>query len=174
MSRDLVIIGKAFGTHGLKGALRVFSLTDRPDRFSALERVILVSKDGAEQPCTLESVRIEKSGAVISCREITRIEDAQPFVQGWVKIPASETAPLAEDQFFRHDLVGMSVYRDDGRFLGILEDVLETGSNDVFVVRDGEKEILIPALRHVVARVDVKEKQMTISDREGLTDGDAV
>jgi 16S rRNA processing protein RimM len=174
MSEDLIIIGKAIGTHGLGGALRIFALTDDPARFSGLKRVILVTKDGQERSCTLTSVRIEKSGAVIACREISSIDDAQAFLQGWVKIPVSEAIPLPEDRFFQFDLIGMSVYLSDGGFVGKLEDILETGSNDVFVVRNGDTEHLIPALKSIICEVDVVHKKMTVSKWEGLTENDAL
>lgn len=74
----------------------------------------------------------------------------------------------SEDTFYWKDLIGISVYDEEGTFLGILESIIETGSNDVYVVKKDEEEILIPALASVVKAVDVSRKSMHVSIPEGL------
>ena len=174
MDQDLIIIGKTFNTHGLKGALKVFPLTDDPSRFTKLKRVILVTEEGTEKTCTLSSVRVEKRQAILTFEEITTVEEAQNYTHAWVKIPVSETLPLAENQFYHFELIGLSVYLDNGAYLGRLEEILETGSNDVFIVRRDHREHLIPALRDVIKEVDIKEKRMTVHHLEGLIEYHAV
>lgn len=178
MDEELIIIGKTLKTHGLKGALRVASLTDVPKRFEGLKSVILETRSGIKKSCTLEAVWSasggDKADVLLSCKEITSIEEAVPFVQGWVKIPRSQTIPLPKNQFYHFDLIGMAVFLEDGRYLGTLEEILKTGSNDIFVVRHELKEHLIPAIREVVREVDTQQKRMVLQRISGLIEDDAV
>jgi 16S rRNA processing protein RimM len=178
MNEELIIIGKVVRTHGLKGAFRVALLTDIPNRFRGLERVILESPLGLRKQCTLTGVREEKSVSgdqvVVECMEIGSIEEAEPFVQGWVKIPRSQAASLPQNQYYHFDLIGSAVFLEDGRYLGILEEIFKTGSNDVFVVRQDQREHLIPAIKSVVKEVNTQEKRVILRRVEGLIEDDAV
>jgi 16S rRNA processing protein RimM len=174
MKQEQIIIGKLLKTHGLHGAFKAAVLTDAPERFRNLKSVILESPSGIHKVCTILSVRGNRSQVVLSCREMTSIEEAEPFVKGWIKIPRSESISLSDHQYYRFDLIGVSVYFRDGQFLGIIEDILETGSNDVFVVRRESKEYLIPAIRQVVEEIDIQQKRMVIDRMEGLIEHHAV
>ena len=174
MNQELIIIGKLFKTHGLHGAFKVAVLTDDSGRFQKLKNVILETPSGIQKVCTILSVRGDKSQVVLSCREMTSIEEAEPFVKGWVKIPRSVLIPLSDNQYYRFDLIGMAVYFGDNQFLGVIEEVLETGSNDVFVVRRESKEYLIPAIRQVVKEIDIRHRRMVIDRMEGLIEHNAV
>jgi 16S rRNA processing protein RimM len=174
MDQDLVAIGRIVKTHGLKGELRIVPLTAHPDRFRAPNRMILEAPDGTRKTCTLVSVRGEKDRLIVSCGELSSVEEAGAFVQGWVKIPESEVRPLPEGRFYHFDLIGTDVYREDGSRVGRIEEIIETGSNDVLVVRNGEKEHLIPATREAIRSMDVGAKRMVLNPMEGLVDDDEV
>ena len=85
-----------------------------------------------------------------------------------LEVPEQELPPLAEDQYFRFDVVGMEVVDESGRALGRLDEVLETGANDVYIVRDDSGELLIPAIDSVIKRVDVKGRRMVVAPLAGL------
>lgn len=174
MDEELIIIGKTLKTHGLKGALKVASLTDVPKRFQGLKSVILETRSGIKKLCTLEAVREDKADVLLVCKEITSIEEAAPYVQGWVKIPRSQSVPLPKNQFYHFDLIGMAVFFEDGRYLGTLEEILKTGGNDIFVVRHESREHLIPAIREVVRAVNIEQKRMVLQRISGLIEDDAV
>ena len=174
MSQELIIIGKPIRTHGLRGALRVELLTDAPNRFQKLKQVILETPSGIQKICTLISAQGDKLQVILSCQEITSIEEAKLFVRGWVKIPRSESSSLVEGQYYRFDLIGMAVFFEDGRFLGNIEEILETRGNDIFVIRNKSKEWLVPAIQQIVRQVDIERKRMTLSKIEGLIEYDAV
>jgi len=174
MDEELIIIGKILKTHGLKGVLRTAPLTDVPKRFQGLKSVILETRSGIKKSCTLEAVLEDKADVLLACKEITSIEEAAPYVQGWVKIPRSESVPLPENQFYHFDLIGMAVFFEDGQYLGTLEEILKTGGNDVFVVRHESREHLIPATREVVRAVDIEQKRMVLQRISGLIEDDAV
>ena len=182
MDEELIIIGKVIRTHGLKGAFKAVLLTDVPNRFEGLKNVILETPTGVRKQCTLEAVREGKSSAVggsgrqvvVECKEVGSIEEADSFVQGWLKIPRSQLVALPEQQYYHFDLIGLAVFGEDGRYLGALEEIFSTGSNDVFVVRQGKREHLIPATRSAVKEVNIQQKRMILHRMEGLIEDDAV
>ena len=174
MDQELIIVGKILKTHGLRGVLKIALLTDHPNRFQGLKTVILETRNGVQKVCTLASVQEGEKWALISCKEISFREEAASFLEGWVKIPCSELVQLTENQFYQFDLIGMSVFFEDNSFLGILDEILETGGNDIFIVRHEMKEYLIPAIRQVVKGVNIPKKRMVIHRMEGLVEGDAV
>lgn len=165
---DWIVIGEITKTHGLKGGLRVRPLTDDPARFHDLKTVRLQAANGSTRACTVTEVRSGPPGVILFCREFSRIEQVEPFVGGTVWIPSDEAIPLPEGRFFQHDLLGLKVYLEEGRYLGEIREIWPTGSNDVLVVREGSREHLIPAIKDVVLEVNLPEKKMILRPIEGL------
>jgi 16S rRNA processing protein RimM len=167
---DWVVIGAVTKPFGLDGGLKVRPLTQDPDRFRRLAEVVLEASDGTRQTCTIADVRTDRDSVVLFCREIDKVDQVKRFVGGTVRIPRSEAIPLPQDSYFQHDLLGLRVYLEDGRYLGEIREIWPTGSNDVLVVRDGERERLIPAIKSLVTEVDLKGKRMVLRWMEGLLD----
>lgn len=165
---ELVAIGKIEKPFGIRGELRVRSLSDVPGRFEALERVTLVAPSGRALETTVNRVRGHGDSYVLGVEALTTPEDAAAFRGGLIKIPRDQTPPLPAGQYYECDLVGMQVRSEQGQQLGVLEEVLETGSNHVFVVRAGKREHLLPATRQVIAAVDVQGRSMTVRLVKGL------
>ncbi|MBI5379769.1 MAG: 16S rRNA processing protein RimM, partial [Nitrospirae bacterium] len=99
-------------------------------------------------------------------------EAARSLVGGVIQIPDSEIPPLPEGQFYHFELLGLKVYTVEGAYLGEVTEIFPTGSNDVYVVRDGPRETLIPAIRNVIRVIDLRGKRMVIHPLPGLL-GDA-
>jgi 16S rRNA processing protein RimM len=76
--------------------------------------------------------------------------------------------PLKEDEYYLYQIVGLEVWTNEGKFLGCVDEILFTGGNDVYVVRDGDQEVLIPAISDVVKEVDISEGRLTVQLMEGL------
>ncbi|HHW30526.1 MAG TPA: ribosome maturation factor RimM [Clostridiaceae bacterium] len=165
-------IGKIVNTHGIKGEIKVIPLTDSLDRFNDLDWVY-VDKQGKLEKYNIEGVRPYKGLVMIKFKEITDMSKAEELKGLYIKVDRENAVKLPEDSFFICDLIGCEVYDDNLGKLGIIKNVLETGSNDVFVV-DGEKygEVLIPALKSVVKEVSVEEGQVRVSLPEGLIDNE--
>jgi 16S rRNA processing protein RimM len=90
---------------------------------------------------------------------------------GWfIKVPEEETEPLPEGTYYWFELIGMEVFSEDGEKLGTITDIFETGSNDVYVVKRGRKEVYIPATQEVIKQIDRKAKRMIIHLMDGLLD----
>ncbi len=171
---ELIVIGKIRGTHGLTGAVKVLLLTSFPKRFEHLRRVILEDRNGNRGSYTIQNLFYQGNGVVLQFKEFSKVSDVLPFVEGSVQISPGELMQLPQGSYYHFELLGMEVFLEDGRSLGELQEILSTGSNDVYVVRSNGREHLIPATREVIREVDVSRKRMRIHPLEGLLEYDAM
>jgi 16S rRNA processing protein RimM len=164
----LITIGKAVKPFGVKGEMKIEPMTDFPERFKDLRRVYLVSPQGAELVCEIRSVRYAGGAPLLVFSGYESPEKAKAL-NGWlVKVPEEEAVPLPEGVYYWFELIGMEVVTESGEALGAIVDIFETGSNDVYVLKQGEKEIYIPATREVIRQVDKMARRMVIHVTEGL------
>ena len=165
-------IGKIVNTHGVRGELKVIPLTDDPKRFDKLKWAY-ISQDLSEnmEKYNVEKVKYHKNFVYLKFKEITSLNDGEKFKNSYIIIDKKDAIPLPEGSFFICDLVGIDVFEESGQALGKLKEVLKTGSNDVYIVKDQNgNEILIPALKTVVKDVSVENKKMVVNLPEGLVD----
>lgn len=157
-SNERIVIGRVGAAHGIRGELRIIPLTDFPERFAALREVMV-----GDELLHIESVKPQGKNFLMRFREYTVREDAQKLTGRLLTVARAEAAPLDEGEYYVFDIVGLTVYDEENNELGTVENVLRTGSNDVYAVRseDGH-EILIPALRKVVRTIDVPNGRMTV------------
>ena len=166
----LITIGKARKTHGVKGELRIEPLTDHPERFTGLRRVYLTPPRGESRRCAVRSVRYMDGAPLVLFEGYDTPEKAREL-NGWlIQVPEEEAVPLPDGQYYWFELIGMEVLSESGEKLGTIVDIFETGSNDVYVVKAGKKEIYLPATREVIKQVDRATKRMVIHVIEGLLD----
>jgi 16S rRNA processing protein RimM len=162
-------IGKIVNTHGVRGEMKLIPLTDDPTRFDELDWVY-VEKDGMHK-YSIESVKYFKNSVILKLEGIDTPEAAASFKEHFVLVDRQNAVKLPEDTFFICDILGSRVYDENGSELGILHDVLQTGSNDVYVVKGGlGREILIPALKSVVRNVSPQQKRIDVIVPKGLLD----
>jgi len=170
--RDHVIIGRVVKPHGVRGEVKVVPLSDVPERFKRLKKVWI---EEAEKGLTLfrvRSSRTQNEMVILSLEGINTPEEAAELSGQELLVPKEESPELPEGVFYWHDLLGMEVATTDGRMLGRVTDIFQTGSNDVYVVQDGDKELLVPAIADVIRTVSVAEKKMIIHPMPGLLDED--
>jgi 16S rRNA processing protein RimM len=164
----LITIGKAVKPFGVKGEIKIEPMTDFPERFKDLHRVYLVSPAGEEITCEVRSVRYAGGAPFLLFDGYDSPEKAKTL-KGWlVKIPQEEAVPLPEGTYYWFELIGMEVFSESGEKLGKIVDIFETGSNDVYVMKQGKKEIYIPATAEVVKQVDRVKKRIVIHLMDGL------
>ncbi len=166
-------IGKIVAPFGLRGELKVFSLSDIPDRFVQLEKVYL----GPDyQPFSIVSVRPYKATMVLlKLRGINNMTAAEPLRDSDIYIPMSELAKLPPDEYYQHDILGLQVSKLDGTLVGTIVDIIPTGGNDVYTVKTAEdKQFLIPAVKAIVKQIDLVRHVMYIDPIAGLLDDEAV
>ena len=164
----LITIGKAIKPWGVKGEIKIETMTDFPERFKGLRRVYLVSPAGKEIACEVRSVRYAGGTPFILFNGYDTPEKAKALNGWFVKVPEEEAVPLPEGAYYWFELIGMEVFTESGEELGLIVDIFETGSNDVYVVKSGKKEVYVPATREVIRHVDRKAKRMVIHLMDGL------
>lgn len=160
-----LVIGRVLGPVGTTGTVRVQILTDFPDRFLQLQKVHLGDN---LRPYHVASARLERGSALLKLAGIDDANTARSLSNQDVQIPIEEAVALPPDIYFWHQIIGLDVWTDDGRYLGKITDVLQTGSNDVYVVGEGPGEILIPAIDEVVCQIDLPARKMTVHLLPGL------
>lgn len=164
---EYLTVGIISNTHGVRGELKVIPTTSDISRFDYL-KIVWVEKDGRLTEYFVDNVRYHKNFVLIKLHGIDTMDEANEFKNCYLKVDRKNARPLDENEFFIVDLLDCDVY-EENVFLGKVTDVLQTGSNDVYVV-NGDKygEILIPALEDVVTEVDIKNKKIRVVLPEGL------
>jgi 16S rRNA processing protein RimM len=153
--------------HGVQGEMVMDLHTDFPERMKQ-GRKLLVGEE--HQPQTLVSVRPHQAGLLVRFRGVETPEQAGLFRNQWVYIKASEAPKLPEGRIYQYELIGFQVVDENDQPLGELAEILETGANNVYVVRDGAgHEILLPAIPSVVLETDIARRVMRVHVLEGLT-----
>lgn len=163
-------VGVITSTHGVRGEVKVFPTTDDRSRFKKLKTVLLdLGKD--KKTLKIQEVKFFKNMVILKFEGIDRIEDAEGFRQKDLLIERSQAVPLNPDENFIVDLIGLSVITDEGESLGTLTDVIETGANDVYAVRtEAGKEVLLPAIKDCILKVDLAKQEMLVHVLPGLLD----
>ncbi len=165
---SLVCVGHVVKAQGIKGQVRISSPEAKSPAFSAGNMVYLENSRGIKKSLTVCSSRPYRQMTVLSFQEVKRAEEAEELVGCSVYVTQESLGALPPDEFYGYQLIGLQVKTEGGTFLGILEEIMPTGSNDVFLVRKDGKEILIPATDEVVAQVNLPEKVMVVRLLEGL------
>ncbi|MBL8051465.1 MAG: 16S rRNA processing protein RimM [Anaerolineales bacterium] len=152
--------------HGVMGEMIMDLHTDFPERIKPGRKVYL---GDTHESATLGSVRAHANGMLVTIRGLETPEAVGRFRNHWVYVKSSEVPSLPQGQVYKYELIGLQVIDDAGNPLGELTEVLETGANDVYIVRDeAGKEILLPAIPEVILKVDMDSKVITVHLIDGL------
>jgi 16S rRNA processing protein RimM len=162
-------IGWIVGPHGIRGEVKVELFTDRSERFRPGSAVYLGNEDQAA-PVEIVSARplVGKNVMLVKLASVPDRNAAELLRGQWLLIRGDQALPLLEHENYIHDLIGLRVETAAGEELGELSEVLVTGANDVYVVSGPQGELLLPALRSVVIRVDLAHRKMVVEVPEGL------
>ncbi|GBE00032.1 ribosome maturation factor RimM [bacterium BMS3Abin07] len=163
----LVTIGKIAKPKGVGSQLRVLPLTYDPKRFLDLS-YILIEKDGKLTKKTIENTELSGKYIYLECKEIKSNEECRLYTGCEIRIPESESPEPPEGSYYHYQIIGLEVYTDAGRYLGKVNNILETGSNDVYSVVDNDREVLIPAIEDVIMEIDIKGNRIVIHPVKGL------
>lgn len=165
---DLLQVGVITTTHGVRGEVKVFPTTDDPARFKTLKQVIL---DTGKEKIELEiaGVKFFKNLVILKFKGIDDINDVEKYRKCSLLVTRENAVKLEKNEYFISDLIGLAVVTGEGETLGRISDVLQTGANDVYVVRqDGLKDLLIPAIKECVKEVNMKTGCVTVHLLPGL------
>lgn len=159
---QMIVVGKIVAPHGVRGDVRVIPLTDFPERFNELKSVFLDNRS-----LTLESVKQHNQLLIIKFAGLNDRDAIEPLRGKLLKIARKDAVALPEGEYYTFDIIGLEVYDDSGRHIGKITEVLKTGSNDVYVaIREDKRQVLIPALKKVVTKIDITAGQMTVKLQE--------
>ena len=167
---DLFKVGVITSTHGIKGEVKVFPTTDDANRFKKLKNVIL--DDGKEKiDIEIASVRFFKNMVILKFKGIDDINVVEKYKKAELFVTRENAVPLQKDEYFIADLIGVEVTSDQGEELGVIDDVLQTGANDVYVIKKaGCQDLLVPAIKACIKEVDIENQKMTVHLLAGLRD----
>ena len=160
-------IGRIVRAHGLRGEVSVTVLTEFPERFETTEWVYLGDEFEAAA-YRIESYRWHKQNILLTLAGVSDRTQAEKLRGQFVQVPLEEAVPLPEGVYYLYQLIGLNVTSTTGEFLGVITDVIETGANDVYVVRKDGKDILLPAIPEVVKAVDILNGVMVVQVIDGL------
>lgn len=161
-------IGQIVNTFGIKGQVKVVPFTDDITQFDTLKQIYIEKRKNLEL-FEIEKSNYHKNMIILKLKGIDTPEQAESLRNCYIKINRKDARKLPEGTYFIVDLIGLDVYTDEEKLLGTLEDIYNAGSSDIYVVRTSEgKQILLPAIKDVIKKVDIENKKVIVHIIEGL------
>lgn len=164
MRNTSIIVGKIVAPHGVRGDVRIVPLTDNQERFYDLKELWL--DNGSVLP--IQSVKMHNQYVLIKFKGSDDRTAVEALRGHMLSIPRELAVPLGEDEYYTADIIGLEVYLENGDHIGKIVNIIETGSNDVYVAQKGKEQTLIPALKRVVKLIDLKAQKMVVIKEEEL------
>lgn len=163
-------VGVISSTHGVRGEVKVFPTTDDVTRFKKLKEVILVTEK-TEKILKITSVKFFKQFAILKFEGIDTLNDVEVYKGASLFVDRKNAVKLQKDEYFIADLIDLKVVDEKENELGTLVDVMQTGANDVYIVKNEDgKELLFPAIKECILDIDFKAQKMTVHVMDGLLD----
>ena len=166
--KDFVTIGKIVGAHGVTGTFKIHTYAESLAVFRPGARVSVSTSDGRTKDYEIDWIKPHSRGALLALSDISNRDQAKTLIGAELQIQKAALPVLETGVYYWHELIGLQVFTIADRYLGRLESIIETGANDVYVVRSDHGEILIPALKSVVQAIDIKANLMRVDLPEGL------
>lgn len=158
--KQFITVGQIINTHGIKGELKVYPLTDDLRRFRKLQKVYVEGVEKSVVWCKLQTDKV-----ILKIEGIDSVEEAMKYKEKYLDVSREDAVKLPEGSYFIADIIGCSVVGENGVEYGNISDVIKTGSNDVYWIREG-KELLIPALKDIIIDMDIENKKIIIKPVE--------
>lgn len=168
--KDLVAVGRISGTHGVRGQLRLHSYSGNLETLRSARQITLRLTNGEFCHHSLTRATLHGTRILLTIRDIDDIDTASRLIGSELLVRQDQLPATEENEYYWKDLIGLSVVTGEGLKLGKLVQIMETGANDVYLVKDGKREYLIPAIADVIQAVDLASGTMTITPLEGLLD----
>lgn len=167
MNKTLILIGEVVRPHGIRGALKIRPFSDN-EVFASAKGVYIGREAKDTSYLEVRSVQHHKGSVLLGLEGIGGINEALGLVGCRIYLERDAFKKLPEGEYYRFEILGLKVSTVDGRDLGRVEEIIETGSNDVYVARDSFREYLIPAIDEVVKEIDVSGGKVIITPIAGL------
>lgn len=168
MKQEYFEIGQIVNHFGIKGMVKVNPFTDDILQFEKLKSILLV-KDGKLSEVEIEETKYSKNQVLLKLKGIDTVEEAEKYRGCYLKIARSNSKKLPKDTYFIADLLGLTVYTDENILLGKVEDIYNSGANDIYVVKSEDgKQILLPGTKEVIKQIDLEQEKITVHIIKGL------
>lgn len=165
-------IGLITSPHGVRGEVNILPLTDDPSRFRTAKDILILDASGkTETSAKIVSANVSGRKVFARIEDIDTPEEAQKLRSKYIAVKRSDAVILPDNSYFVCDIIGCEVFLEDGQLLGSVNDVLETGANDVYSIkRSGSKDLLVPAVKEFIRSVDIAAGRIVVKLPEGLED----
>ncbi len=161
-------LGQIVNVKGLKGEVKVNPFTDDCTKFERIKKVMVKRKDGLIE-YEIEKVGYHKTQVILKFKKVDTIEEAEKLRNAYIVVDREVLGELPEGVYYIADLIGLDVYTESGDYLGKVDDIFNTGSNDIYVVKDDlGKQKLLPGIDEVIKKVDLDNGRITVNLIEGL------
>ena len=168
MKQEYFELGQIVNHFGIKGMLKVNPFTDDISKFETLN-FILGEKNKKLEKMQIEEVKYSKNQVLLKLKGINTIEEAENYRGCYIKIARKDLKELPENTYFIADLIGSTVYTDEGILLGKVVDIYNTGANDIYVIKDEiGKQTLLPAIKEVIKQIDTEQEKIIVHIIKGL------
>ncbi|MDO8885364.1 ribosome maturation factor RimM [Candidatus Oleimmundimicrobium sp.] len=168
MKPTFLTIGKIVGAHGLRGEVKILSLTDFPARFKAGLSVYIYPPSPEIDKLKIEWTKGTSKNIILKFNGVDNRKDAEKLKGLLLQVLEENACSLPKGTYWQHEIIGLKVITLNKKFIGYITEIIKTGSNDVYVVKFKGKEKFIPAIKDVVKEIDLKNKRMVIEPLEGL------
>ena len=166
----LFAVGRCIKAFGINGELVVRPMTDSAQRLATLRRVFVGSSENAAEELRIEHVRVEDRGVRV---KLSRVDDrtaAERLVGSFLFVGEDDRARLPKGRYFVHDVIGLTVIDQEHHTIGTVTDVLRLPAHDVYVVRSGDREVMVPAVKEFVTSIDLETRTMSVRLIEGMVE----
>lgn len=168
MKQEYFEIGQIVNTFGIKGVVKVNYFTDDPLEFEKL-KTILVEKNKKLLEFEIEEAKLHKNQVLLKLKGINDINEAEKYKGCYIKLSREKAKKLPENTYFIADLIGIEVFTDNGELLGKVDDIYNSGSADIYVIKDElGKQILLPGIKDVIKEIDVDNEKIIVHLIDGL------
>ena len=161
-------IGKIVKPCGLRGRMKAVSYLETKSTLQSVDEVYVGQKRDKPRPFKLKALAIQGKSFFLEIEGIEDRESADALTGCQVLIPVKKLKKLPEEEYYWRDIIGLRAVTEEGQFVGIIEAIFATGSNDVYVCRTDEKELLLPAIAEVIRKIDIDQGMMVVRLLEGL------
>ncbi len=168
MTEQYITVGEIVNTQGVHGEVRVIPATDFPERFFKTKKILVLQK-GQRREYAIEKAWEHKKFVILKFAEIPDMTSAEKLKGALLQITAEELTPLPKGSYYQFQIIGLKVVDENGLELGTVSHILRTGANDVYEVKRPEgKDLLIPALKAIIKKIDLPGGKMEVELPEGL------
>ncbi len=167
---ELIRLGRISGAHGLRGAVRLRLDNPASNALAHLSQITIEHRGERREYRILDTARAGAGGIRVTLEGVAGVDAAQALRGAVAMAPAGDLPALGPGEFYYRDLIGCEVRTTDGRLLGAVAEVFSAGASEVLVVRDGKREVLVPAIEDVIKSMDLTERRVVIEPVPGLLD----